>query len=45
MLNYKLSSNINDLGANIGGVSKDEDYRVGALNIDDDTNEEIYNRK
>jgi len=55
MLNYKLQSNISELGTNFYG-NQEEDYmardvapstfyRPGALDIDNDTNEEIFNRK
>jgi hypothetical protein len=49
MLNYKLQSNITDLGHNFGG-NRDADFGMdrgypSAMDIDNDTNEEIFNRK
>ena len=51
MLNYKLQSNVTELGVNFG--NKDEDFYSrelsgkypSAINVDNDTNEEIFNRK
>ena len=46
MLNYKLQTNISDIGHNFGGGNNYEpDYKSGPMNIDNDTTEEIYNRK
>jgi hypothetical protein len=36
---------VSDLGTNLDRIGQDDDYKVGPMNIDDDTNEEIYNRK
>ena len=53
MLNYKLQNNINELGNNFSS-GRDEDYLSrdrnyfhpsGALDVDNDTNDEIFNRK
>lgn len=54
MLNYKLQSNITELGNNFYGGREDNYssevgpstfYKPSALGIDNDTNEEIFNRK
>ena len=53
MLNYKLQSNISELGNNFSN-NRDEDFMArevnyhnpgGALDVDNDINEEIFNRK
>lgn len=52
MLNYKLQSNITNIGTNYGAedlYSKDVGpstfYQPKAMDIDNDTNVEIFNRK
>lgn len=54
MLNYKLQSNISELGNNFYSNSEDmiarevgpsTFYKPGALDVDHDTNEEIFSRK
>ena len=50
MLNYKLQANVTELGHNFGGREDDYSTEIGggrrpAFEIDNDVNEEIFNRK
>lgn len=52
MLNYKLQNNLSDLGRDFGngeengaGGVKSSTFYPGALDIDNDTGEEIFARK
>ena len=53
MLNYKLQNNLTDLGKNFGGdednysksVKTNTFYPTSALDIDNDTNEQLFQRK